>query len=441
MAVKANTARNARRAQMWTEQDDAALGLLIKRKIKDTTIAIRESTSPYETAKLKQQKNHYKLMLKKVERGAYNGDILFEELKASAALRQEQQFAAGLHSNMAGGRDYTSGYNSIDLDYEAALRKKRYYGASLPIIMVLLTLVMIASIVLGILSPSIIPESFSNTVSEGTDGFIDFNKLFVYRLGTYEETTFDIKVVPDADGKWWWPEANYPEGVNPVQGEPLEGYNQEEINLYANLGVTEIYLDAQDIIKAWFRTKMLAKTRLDFLEDLEIFQGSSYYYLIFLSGTKADDLVIKKNEEGNYDFGIILNHIGVYGTILFLIATLILMVILLIINIIRIFTYTSRRLHGITLLCFLFSALTAICPVFATCASTSELGDAFANYFSYLTSEADFLDSTTTSAGVSLMILIPVVCCLLLLILPVLFKNRYKAIPSRIPRGNKKAHL
>ena len=34
--------------------------------------------------------------------------------------------------------------------------------------------------------------------------------------------------------------------------------------------------------------KMLEKTRIDVIEDLEIFQGQSFYYALFLSGTRAD---------------------------------------------------------------------------------------------------------------------------------------------------------
>ena len=74
MAVRANNVNNARKARMWSEQDDANLVILLRRKIKDTTVAIRESETPYERSRLKAQKARYKDMLRKVETGNYNGD-------------------------------------------------------------------------------------------------------------------------------------------------------------------------------------------------------------------------------------------------------------------------------------------------------------------------------------------------------------------------------
>ena len=82
MAVKVNNTASIRKAKRWSERDDAALCVLLKRKIKDVNVALRESDSPYERARLKEQKRHYKTMLVKVENGAYNGDILFSELQA-----------------------------------------------------------------------------------------------------------------------------------------------------------------------------------------------------------------------------------------------------------------------------------------------------------------------------------------------------------------------
>lgn len=446
MAVKVSNVNNSRKSRLWSEQDDAQLAILLKRKIKDTAVAIRESETPYERSRLKAQRARYKEMLYKVESGSYNGDIIFNELRASAALRQESQFASGLHSSMAGGKAYTNAYGNVDFDYEAAFRKKRYYGAALPILMTIFTIIMIASVIIGAFSPSLIDAKTTDTVTASTGGMLNINAMFVYRLGEYEGETFDIPVRADDNGKWWWPEGNYSDG-QPAQGEPYTDKNGvvhdndgEVVYLFADLGCTEIYIDAIDVIKAWFRTKMLEKTRIDVLEDLEIFQGDSYYYALFLSGTKADELIIQKNSEGNYDFGIIYNHIGVYGTIMFLLITIILMVIILIQNIVRIFTYTSRRIHITTLLCLIFSGLLLISPALASCEGT-DIGTSLTNYFMKLLNAAGFSESTETSVGVSVMAIIPPVVCLILLILPKLFKNRHKEFPSRIPKGNAKIHM
>ena len=442
MAVRINNSRNARRSRLWNEMDDASLAVLLKRKIKDTSIAIRESETPYERSRLKAQKAHYKNMLTKVQAGSYNGDILYHELKAEAALRQEEAFSHNVYSNMAGGKAYTNTYGAMDFDFEAAFRKKRYYGVALPIVLLLFTIIMIACFVVGMLIPSVIPSSISEKIESVVP--ININALYVYRIGPQEGDTLDIAIRPDDSGYWSWPKANY--AVTPTQGSPYvdangntftgKTANSQVVYLYADLGVTEIYFDAADIIKAWFKTKMLEKFRIDVLENLSIFKGTSYYYEFFLAGNKSNELVIKKSEEGNYDFGVIYNHIGVYGTIIFMLATFVFMVIMLIQNLVRLFTYTSRRFHWATFLAFFFGALTFISPAFASCEGT-DLGAAFTNYFSALANKEAFLASNVTSIGVSLFMIIPIGLCFLMLLLPKFFRNKHKTLPTHIPRGNK----
>ncbi len=460
MAVRANNVNNARKARMWSEQDDANLVILLRRKIKDTTVAIRESETPYERSRLKAQKARYKDMLRKVETGNYNGDIIFNELRAAAALRQESEFAAGLHTSMAGGKAYTNAYGNVDFDYEAAFRKKRYYGASLPIILTVLSLLLIASVLLGILSPLVINRTVADKISSTTNGMININAMFVYKIDavvpgenslTINGITLqqgDIKIQADENGKWWWPEADYPSEYVIEQGMPYSVVDAdgnkvestaESVYLKADLGVSMIYIDAADVIKAWFHTKMLEKTRIDVLEDLPVFEGSSAFYSLFLADGKASQLVIKK-ENGQYNRETIINHIGVYGTIMFNILAIIFMVIIFIQNVVRIFTYTSRRLHFTTFMCLLLTALGWICPAFATCEGT-ELGAAFKNYFLNLTNANGFLSEQTASVGVTIMGLLPVALCFVMLILPKFFRNRHKDLPYRIPKGNRKAHV
>ncbi len=460
MAVRANNVNNARKARMWSEQDDANLVILLRRKIKDTTVAIRESETPYERSRLKAQRARYKEMLRKVETGNYNGDIIFNELRAAAALRQESEFASGLHTSMAGGKAYTNSYGNVDFDYEAAFRKKRYYGASLPIILTLLSIILLASMLLGILSPHYINRTITNKITDGTQGMININTMFVYKIdsvvpGTNSLTINgvtllqgDIKVQADENGKWWWPEANYPSEYVIEQGKPyatidsegkVKESGAESVLLKRDLGVTAIYIDAADVIKAWFHTKMLEKTRIDVLENLSVFQGTSAFYSIFLADGKASQLVIKK-ENGQYNRETIINHLGVYGAILYNIVAIVFMVIILIQNIVRIFTYTSRRLHFTTFLCLLFSALGWISPALATCEGT-ELGVAFKNYFLNLTNAEAFMSEATASVGVTIMGIIPVAICFVMLILPKFFRNRHKDLPARVPKGNRKAHV
>lgn len=434
MAVKVRNVRNAKKAKLWDEQDDAALLTLLRRKIKDVNIALRECETPYERTRLRKQRDHYKAMLGKVETGSYNGDIIFNELKASAALHQEQALASRAHASVRGGKVYNKSYDPMDFDYEAAFRKKRYFGVSLPIVMTILSLILIASFIIGFFLPSDINDKIAETTT------LDFRTFFVYRLGETEDgNVVDITVPNDGN----WPRGLYTENSNFADfyledRKPyvIDGDTPETVSLYANCGCTAIYIDTSDIIKAWFKTKMLSKVRLDFLEDLQFFKGSSFYYELFLSGTKANDLVIKQDEKGQFDFGTIYNHIGVYGTIMFLIAAFLMSIVLFIINFIRIFTFTSRRIHGTTFFTMFVSLLAMLCPALASCEGTA-LGTSFSNYFTCLNGAENFVTNNKATAGVTIIFILPAALCLVLLILPFLFKNRYKKLPTRLPKGNK----
>ena len=432
MAVKVRNVRNAKKAKLWDEQDDAALLTLLRRKIKDVNIALRECETPYERTRLRKQRDHYKAMLGKVETGSYNGDILFTELKASAALHQEQALSSRAHASVRGGKIYNKSYDPMDFDFEAAFRKKRYFGVALPIFMTILSLLLVAVFIIGFFLPSNINDMISDNVG------LDFRTYIVYRLGeTSDGNIVDLTI--DNDGKW--PRGLYDELLaDEIEaGEPHKDAEEnipEKVNLYADMHYSAIYIDTADIIKAWFRTKMLSKVRLDFIEDLQFFKGDSYYYELFLSGDKADSLVIKKNSDGQYDIGTIYNHIGVYGTIMFLIAAFLMSLVLLIINIVRIFTYTSRRIHGTTLFTMFVCLLAMISPALASCEG-SALGTSFVNYFAGLQGTSSFANNKSATAGVTITFILPAAFCLLMMILPFLFKNRYKKLPTRLPKGNK----
>ena len=425
MAVKVHNTANIRRAQRWDERDDAALGVLLKRKIKDVTIGLRESENPYERAKLKEQKRHYKAMLRKVESGSYNGDIIFSELKASSALRAEQNLRAAGYSTMAGGKNYVNSYQAMDFDYESAFRKKRYYGVALPLLLLLLSIIFVGIFIMSAFLPSNIMDTMD---SNG----VPLDSMFMYKLGA---DTLDIEITND--GKF--PNGVYENDKKPTQGEKYAdslGNVPETVRLNADLGMKAIYISPFDVIKAWFRTPMLEKVRLDFLEDMSAFQGDSYYYLCFLSGNKRTALIIQKDEDGNFDRSVIFRHIGAYGLIMFLIAAFIFGVINILINIIRLFTYTSRRLHAITFLSFIFSLLCLICPAFATVEGT-EIGAAFSGYFSAMTDVEEFLKNPDASAGIGILFLLPAAINLIMLLLPKLMRNKLKRLSTFVPRGNK----
>ena len=189
MAVKVRNVRNAKKAKLWDEQDDAALLTLLRRKIRDVNIALRECETPYERTRLRKQRDHYKAMLGKVETGSYNGDIIFSELKASAALHQEQALSSRAHASVRGGKIYNKSYDPMDFDYEAAFRKKRYFGVALPIFMTVLSLLLIAVFVIGFFLPSEINDKIYDNTG------LDLRTYVVYRLGeTSDGNVIDLEI-------------------------------------------------------------------------------------------------------------------------------------------------------------------------------------------------------------------------------------------------------
>lgn len=426
MAVRINNTENIRRAKRWNEADDAALCVLLKKKIKDTEVSIRESDTPYERAKLKSHRNHYKVMLRKVEEGGYNGDIIFSELKAATALRGEQNARSAVYGTVAGAKKYNNSYSDMDFDYETAFRKKRYYGVGLPIILLLLSIIFVGIFVMG----AFLPTSVTDIASESG---VELDSLFVYRIGS---GTLDIAITNDGT----WPSGTFADSTKlPKQGVPYEdsyGNIPETVRLNADMGMLTINIGPFDIIKAWFHTPMLEKTRIDFLEDSTYFQGTSYYYLCFLSGTKADALVIKKDADGNFDNSVILRYIGTYGTIYFLLISFLLGIFSLLVNIVRLFTYTSRKLHIASLLSFIFSLLCMIAPAFAMIEGTDIVG-AFKNYFMSITDNVTFTSSADTTVGVGILFFIPAAISLLMMFLPLIMRNTLKKRPTYVPKGNK----
>ena len=424
MAVKINNTANIRKAKRWNEKDDAALCIILKRKIKDVNIALRECETPYERARLKEQRRHYKSMLDKVESGVYNGDIIFGELQAASALRAEQAMRTAEFSTMAGGKKYVNSYDNMDFDYESAFRKKRYYGVGLPILLLILSIAFVFIFIMG----AFLPTTVMNAADKSG---IPLDSLFMYKLGT---ETVDIRILNDGN----WPSGVIPKEVRkPVKGTPWtdeSGHAPDYVRLNADVGYTAVYITPFDVVKAWFHTPMLEKTRIDFLEDSEYFQGNSYYYLCFLEGSKGDALIIQEDADGNYDTSVIIRHIGTYGTIIFLIAAFILGVVNILINFVRIFTYTSRRIHVVTLLSFISSLLCMLCPAFATVEGT-ELAASFSAYFSGLSKT--FASNADAVVGVGLLFFVPIIINLLMLLLPKLMKNHLKKRITFVPKGNK----
>ena len=428
MAVRVQNQANIRKAKRWNEKDDAALAELLKKKIKEVDLAIKDAPSPFVRSKLKAKKSHYKDISLKLENGTYNGDIIFSEMQAAAALRTKDVLKRERYEDPGEGKKYVNSYEDMDFDYEAYFRKTRYYGRVLPILMTLLTVILIAFLLLG----AFLPADLSQTVYQETG--LKSDTLFYFKLGPNER---DFRI--DNNGNW-------PDGDWRVQGgeqqrltygEPYINPDTQEapehVFLYSDLGMRTVNINSFDLVKAWFRTKMLSSIRLDFLEDNEQFQGPSWFYAKYMNSAE-ENIAYLRNDDGSFDFSVLFKYIAGYGAILSIIVAFILAVVCFVLNIGRIFSYTTRRLHTLHYLLLIFSLLAIVLPAFMAMEGTN-IAQAFKSYF--LFDHVDFMTNDTHTLLLSPLALIPAGISLVLLILPKIFKNRLKKKPTFVPKGNR----
>lgn len=412
----------------WTERDEAVLIELLKRKIKELKYDMRECDSPYARAKLRHKREEYKRLLDKVERSDYDPNILAAELKThsqyNAVERNKKEKKLGR---------YADAYADVNFDFESYFNRTRYFGAAAPIISIILIVIFLALILSStFMSAGDITNIESNL--EMGDMRISLSSIGYIKLGP-NEMDFQVK----NNGNWpagtWMHDSQVLE-----QGEiyHTSTYDVPDmVYLYKDLGMTSINITTLDVIIALFRTPMLSENRIDFIEDQEVMQNSSWYYIRFMR--TPEDIAIEKGEDGHYDAVKITKHIATYGTIIFLIAMILFAVIEIIINIGRLFSYTSRRLHVIPLLILIFGILTMICPAFLdiTSVENGAIGEAFKGYF--IVSWSDFLSlESSSNVAFNIFFAILLVIPLIVTIIPLCFRNRAAKTVAYVPKGNKK---
>lgn len=417
----------------WTERDEAVLVELLKRKIKELKYDMKECDSPYAKAQLRNKREEYKRLLDKVERSDYDPNILAAELKThsqyNAVERSKKEKKLGR---------YADAYSDVNFDFESYFNKTRYFGAAAPIICIVLILAFLVVSLLPMFPISNVDlETFDSYLTFG-DTRMSLSSVAYIKLG---EGEMDFQVANN--GKW-------PKGTWMYEEERLEEDElymdanfdtPDMVWLYKDLGMTSIDITTLDLIKALFRTPMFSEQRLDAVEDMEFMdqgdQASGWYYIRFMRN-RADDITIEKGEDGKYDTVKIVKHIATYGTIIFFVATVILCIVEILLNVGRLFSYTSRRLHVIPLLILIFALLTMICPAFLEITSVEDgaLSDAFKSYFT--TSWEDVLNLPTISVAFNMFYVILLLFPLGAIIVPLCFKNREAKTIAFVPKGNKK---
>lgn len=412
----------------WTEHDEAVLIDLLKRKIAELRYDIKECDSPYARARLKARRKQYKELLDKVERSDYDPNILAQELRShslyNTAERTRKEKKLG---------KYADAYADVDFDFDAYFSRTRYFGALCPLISIVLIVVFLGVMLCSAFISTDMLENVELSLST------DDTRMSLSSIGY-------IKLVPDSDFDFQvenngdWPKGIYEYVENELeQGEIFETSDHvepEKVSLCKDLGMIAIDITVFDVLKAFFRTPMMSEDRIDVIEDLDAMQGKSWYYLRYMR-ERADDIKIEKGEDGKYDNVKIVKHIATYGTIIFLCLTLLLCVIEIIINIGRLFSYTSRRIHVIPLLIVIFGVLTLISPAFLdiTTLEGDAVSTALSNYFT--TSFEAFQTAPEITAVFNMAFAVLLVLPFVTLLLPFFFRNRPAQTVAYVPKGNK----
>lgn len=424
MANKVSTPNMFKAA--WQEKDDALFNELLRNKIKSLKWQIKSASSPYLAKQLKIKRKEYKSIQKKVALGQYDGNIILNDL--ATAVRYQNVEKEKKQTVLS---KYVNSYSEIDFDYESYFSRTRYFGKGLPLLMILLTVIMFFSMTMGLFLPAQTLK-INDSLGDSIEGiWTDLATVAYLKVGN-EFTDFSV---PN-DGKW--PKGKFKDDtIPPEQGKLYiddKGNIPPTVFLSAHLGYIAVDITYVDVIKGFFKMPAILKSkRIDFIEDLEVMKGASWYYHGFMRDTES--LQIKKGADGNYDVAAIVRNIATYGTIICLLLTLLFLVITVIKCLIRLFTYTTKKIDFTLFLAFIFGLLTMILPALTKVQSMNALGKALSNYFVFGTDL--FLSKTDVSITVNILGLLLLIVPFFLMFFPLMFKNRIKYQITHVPKGNK----
>ena len=105
-------------------------------------------------------------------------------------------------------------------------------------------------------------------------------------------------------------------------------------------------------------------------------------------------------------------------------------------NIGRLFSYTSRRVHVLPFLILLFGALTLLCPAFLEIQdlTADAVSTALSNYFTFYWQDFTYGESMITfNLFFAILLVIP----LLIAFMPLFFRNRAAKTIAYVPKGNR----
>lgn len=413
----------------WTEKDEALLVDLLNRKINEMKFDIRKAESPYIKARYRAKRKEYKAMLARIIAGNYNSNVIAAEL---ASAKYAMSTATTKQTKALG--KYADSYEDIDFDFKSFFGRTRYYGMGLPFFMVLVLVVMAAFMLINL----VLPATTIDTIDSGLSSDIKMSvtSIAFIRLGEGEN---DFRVPNDGN----WPKGTFLTENDKLDNGDLyvtpDGIIPDYVYLYQDLRMTSIDITAIDMLKAVFRMPMFSQNRVDFIEDLDQMQGRSWYYVRYMNPeNRLNSMEIAKDAGGNYDWAAIVRYIATMGAVVCLWITVLLCLIELVICIVRMFTYTSRRLHIIPILILLFGILTMIMPAFAEIGALD--GDSIvaslSDYFTMYWDEFIMVDNIPIIINLLYLIVLAAVP-VLLIFLPLVMHNRRQKPVTFVPKGNR----
>lgn len=418
----------------WSEQDEAALLELLRHQMGALREEMRSAHSPYTNRQLRNRKNQCAALIKKIESGRYNPKTIRNGvLSGEDSVDWRNRYL----SAQIGKSKFVDSYKEIDFDYDRYFAKTRYYGTSLPILTIVLSLVFIFIM----LASALIPTAYQTLIDSYMPAIGNTaeypNRLTIGSIAYYKlsATSEHFKIPNDGN----WPTGIYQDPGNaPVMGvqwTSSDGNIPATVDLYDDLGMIAIDITTIDVVRSLFRTPMLSKQKIDAIENLDAIQGRSWYYRCFMF---EKDLSIEKNENGEYDGAAIIRHIATYGTIIFFVAALICAFLQVIFGIGQLFSYSSRRIHATAILTLIFAALALFCPMFLEIQELSgaSVQAAFGSYFTM--DWLDFTSSPKATTAFNFFMLIPLILPLITTLLPLFFKNRTAKAVTFVPKGNRK---
>lgn len=421
----------------WTEKDEALLIDLLNRKINELKFDIRDADSPYMKARLRAKRKEYLDMRDKVIDGDYNPNVLAAEL-ASAKVAQRQ--AVKKKEKKLG--KYVDSYADVDFDFEGFFNKTRFYHSYLPFMMMMLLVILGTFILVSFIVPASTIDSLESKLNTSADSARwTLTSVAYIKLGPDEQ---DFRV-PN-DGKW--PKGTYmADNYKLEQGElyvNASGVTPQYVYLHGDLKMASIDLTSADLLRAAL-ISVFSKSRIDFIEDMEVMQNRSWYYLRYMvEENRLNTMVIEKGEDGSYDWAVIIRFVATYGAPVCLWITVLLCIVEFIFCLIRLFTYTSRRLHVVPVLILLFGLMTVLLPAFSelTALSGEAAKDAIGGYFTFYWSDFLMAENLQPIAVnflyLILLIAVPIFLMMWPITWPAWYNIFFKDKPiTFVPKGNR----